>query len=446
MPDLASQNRVQRLRIYISESDRWRGKPLEMALLDTLRAQGVAGATVFRGIGGFGAHSRVSTTSIEVLSMDLPIVVEVIDTPEKIASILDVVSPMVREGLITLEEVQLIKYTHRFRNPLPADRLVGEIANREVISISTDATIHEAWKRMLDEHVKDLPVVNPSGQAVGILTDEDLLERGGIRERLSVAVRLDEAEINQELAQLKSSPQTVENVMTQPVVTVMESESLGTATLRMVKRGLKRLPVVDENGVLVGMLSRLDVLRQVAQVQQKARPEAPHFPHGQTVREIMTTQIPMVNQDENLASIIEQFAQNDTHRLVVVDETGKAVGLLSDSDVVARVKPVRHKTILDAFRQIGKPAPGTETAFDLMSPGPLTASPDLPVVEAIRMMLAESRKWLVVVDESGKPLGLVDRQILLEAVIDEEGAHVAAPKRRTRRTTKKNVPNSDVRE
>jgi CBS domain-containing protein len=445
MPDLASQTKVQRLRIYISESDRWRGKPLEMALLDTLRAQGVAGATVFRGIGGFGAHSSVATTSIEVLSMDLPIVVEVIDTPEKITSILDVVSPMVREGLITLEDVQLVKYTHRFRNPLPADRLVGEIANRKVVFITTETTIYEAWKRMLDEHVKDLPVVNSSGQAVGILTDEDLLERGGIRERLSVAVRLDEAEINQELAQLKKSAQTVESVMTQPVVTVFESESLGTATLRMVKKGLKRLPVVDENGILVGMLSRLDVLRQVAQVQQKVRPDAPHPPRGRTVQEIMTTQIPMVNQDDNLASVIEQFAQNDTHRLVVVDGTGRAIGLLSDSDVVARMQPARRKNILDAFRQIGKPAPGTETASDLMSPGPLTAPPDLPVVDAIQKMLAESRKWLVVIDESGKPLGLVDRQILLEAVIGEEGENLTARKRGTRRKTKKDAsPDTDL--
>ena len=84
--------------------------------------------------------------------------------------------------------------------------------------------------------------------------------------------------------------------------------------------------------------------------------------------------------------------------------------------VVARVQPARRRNILDSLRQIGKPAPGKETAFDLMSPGPLTAGPDLPVVDAVKMMLAESRKWLVVVDENGRPLGLVDRQMLLEAI------------------------------
>jgi CBS domain-containing protein len=72
--------------------------------------------------------------------------------------------------------------------------------------------------------------------------------------------------------------------------------------------------------------------------------------------------------------------------------------------------------MLEALRQLGKPPAGKETARDLMSPGVLTASPDLSISEAAQLMLSTSRKWLVVVDEFGKPLGLVDRQILLEAI------------------------------
>jgi CBS domain-containing protein len=131
----------------------------------------------------------------------------------------------------------------------------------------------------------------------------------------------------------------------------------------------------------------------------------------------MTVKIPMVSLDEDLSGIIDAFARSNSHRLIVVDAQGKAVGLLSDSDVVVRVQPSRRKNVLEALRQVGKPAPGKETAFDLMSPGPLTAPPDMSILDALQTMLAESRKWLVVVDEDGKPLGLVDRQILLEAVI-----------------------------
>jgi CBS domain-containing protein len=416
MPDLSLQKKAQCLRIYIGESDHWRGQSLESALLETLRSRGMAGATVFRGVAGFGAHSRIHTTAIEVLSMDLPVVIETIDAPEQIAAILEVIYPMVREGLITLQDVQIVKYTHRFLNPLPADRLVSEVMTRGVVAIAQDAKVVTAWKQMLEKRIKAMPVTDTAGRVVGILTDGDLLERGGVQQRLSVAIRLDAAEIQQEMRALESSPQIVAEVMTKPVVTVLESDTLGEVTSRMVKANLKRLPVVNLDGKLVGMLSRLDILRQVANTPPPVLPEEQIFPHAlRLVRDIMTMDIPMVSQDEDLSAIIEKFSRSNSHRLIVVDAQGKAIGLISASDVVARVQPAKRGSILEALRQIGKPAPGKETAFELMSPGPLTAPPDLSISEAVKKMLADSRKWLVVADELGKPLGLVNRELLLEA-------------------------------
>lgn len=418
MPDLSVHKQAQRLRIYIGESDRWRGKSLEGVLLEMLREHGMAGATVFRGAAGFGAHSRIHTTAIEVLSVDLPVVIETIDTPENIAAVIDLVYPMVREGLITLEDVQIVKYTHRFLNPLPADRLVSEVMTHDVVAISQEATVYSAWKHMLERRVKVMPVTDqPSGKVVGILTDEDLLERAGIQQRLSIAIRLDRDEIDRELRALEASHQQVRDVMTHPVVTVLDTATLGEATAKMVKAGLKRLPVVGASGRLVGMLSRLDILRQVAQAQPEFHAEEPIRLYAvRSVGDIMTTDVPMIDQDEDLSAMIEKFALSQSHRMIVVDSGGKAVGLISDSDIVARVQPAKRRSILDALRRIGKPSAGKETAFDLMSPGPLTASPELPVVAAIKLMLAESRKWLVVVDGNGKPLGLVDRHRMLEAV------------------------------
>jgi len=74
--------RAKRLRIYFGESDQWRGRPLYLALLDALKKQGLAGATVVRGVAGFGAHSRIHTASILRLSEDLPVVIEIVDTDE----------------------------------------------------------------------------------------------------------------------------------------------------------------------------------------------------------------------------------------------------------------------------------------------------------------------------------------------------------------------------
>lgn len=99
------------MRIFIGESYRWHQQPLWMALLQKLRKDGYAGATVFRGIGGFGARSVVHTTLIERLSQDLPLVVEIVDTAAQIDKLLPVLDEMVSEGLVTMETVRVLKYS-----------------------------------------------------------------------------------------------------------------------------------------------------------------------------------------------------------------------------------------------------------------------------------------------------------------------------------------------
>jgi PII-like signaling protein len=98
------------MRIHIGERDKFKGKPLYAAIVELLRAQRYAGATVYRGIMGFGASSTVHTDRIEVLSMDLPIIVECIETSERIDAILPALDGMIGGGLITLERANVIMY------------------------------------------------------------------------------------------------------------------------------------------------------------------------------------------------------------------------------------------------------------------------------------------------------------------------------------------------
>ena len=100
------------LRIFIGESDRYEGRPLYEAIVHVARQHGMAGATVLRGLMGFGAHSRLHTAKILRLSEDLPIVVEIVDSPEKIAELLPEFDKMIDEGLVTLERVRVIAYRH----------------------------------------------------------------------------------------------------------------------------------------------------------------------------------------------------------------------------------------------------------------------------------------------------------------------------------------------
>ena len=103
----------QLLRIFIGEADRWHGKPLYEAIILKAREMGIAGATMLRGMMGYGANSRIHTAKILRLSEDLPVVVEIIDNAEKIERLLPVIDEMVQEGLVTLEKVRVIHYRHR---------------------------------------------------------------------------------------------------------------------------------------------------------------------------------------------------------------------------------------------------------------------------------------------------------------------------------------------
>lgn len=98
------------LRIFIGESDRWHNKPLYEAIVELVRKEGLAGATVIRGIEGFGADSTLHTSRILRLSEDLPVVIEIVDTEENIERVLPMLDPMVSEGMLTVERVHVIAY------------------------------------------------------------------------------------------------------------------------------------------------------------------------------------------------------------------------------------------------------------------------------------------------------------------------------------------------
>ena len=101
------------LRIFIGESDRHSGKPLYEWIVLKAREQGLAGATVLRGLMGYGAHSRLHTFKIERLSLDLPVIVEIVDSREKLEAFLDLIDDDITEGLATIEKVQVRLYRSR---------------------------------------------------------------------------------------------------------------------------------------------------------------------------------------------------------------------------------------------------------------------------------------------------------------------------------------------
>jgi PII-like signaling protein len=125
---LKIEGKAKLMRIYIGESDRWKDKPLHVALVEAMRANDIAGVTVYRGILGYGAHRRIHKDKPLHLSHDSSIMLSVIDTEEKLRSFLPLVEQMVEEGLVVLSNVDIIKYAYRALDvDLPETKAGSEI-------------------------------------------------------------------------------------------------------------------------------------------------------------------------------------------------------------------------------------------------------------------------------------------------------------------------------
>jgi len=98
------------LRVFVGEADKWQGKPLYEEIVMTARREGLAGATALKGFMGFGCKSHLHTAKLLRLSEDLPIVIEIVDSEEKINNFLPKLDDMVKEGLVTLERVRVVMY------------------------------------------------------------------------------------------------------------------------------------------------------------------------------------------------------------------------------------------------------------------------------------------------------------------------------------------------
>ncbi|MGH9716189.1 MAG: DUF190 domain-containing protein [Candidatus Acidiferrales bacterium] len=114
LPSLKRESKAKLMRIFIGENDKWRDKPLHKALIESLRANDIAGVTVYQGLLGYGANRRIHKDSALHLSHDRSIMLTVVDTEEKLRTYLPVLDQMMQQGLVVLSDVDIIKYTHNF--------------------------------------------------------------------------------------------------------------------------------------------------------------------------------------------------------------------------------------------------------------------------------------------------------------------------------------------
>lgn len=114
LPPIKREGKAKLMRIYIGENDKWRDKPLHKALIESMRANDIAGVTVYQGILGYGANRRIHKDSALHLSHDHPVMLSVVETEEKLQAYFPILDDMVQQGLVVLSDVDIIKYTHNF--------------------------------------------------------------------------------------------------------------------------------------------------------------------------------------------------------------------------------------------------------------------------------------------------------------------------------------------
>jgi CBS domain-containing protein/PII-like signaling protein len=416
----------------VNEDDRADGKPLHLAIVELLRRENAQGATVLRGVEGFGATGRLHVSNLVDVAWRLPLVIEWIDRPEQVERLAPRVRELVRHGLITVDDTDVLLFEPHPVRDLTPTAAVRDVMSRDVASVSRATPIRAVVELMLGKTYRAVPVVEDR-RPVGIITNGDLVHRGGLGVRLDLLRSLDRPEVHDTLERLSQQSRVAGDVMTPAPVTIPAWAPLPAAAEVMARRRLKRLPVVDERGALVGMVSRVDLLRTVGVGFGRKEPVALELglDGDQPLSRVMRRDVPTVHPESPLAEVFQAVISTRLDRALVVDRDRRPVGLVTDAELLERVTPALRPGAIRSLMQRLPFGHGKEdassahtrgrTAADVMSRDVATVREDVLLSEAIATMLRGDDKVLAVTGADGRLVGMVDRADLLHGLIPPSG-------------------------
>lgn len=314
--------------------------------------------------------------------------------------------------------------------PPASQQDVRHVMSTSVPTISSNTSLPEVLRLLIEQGVKLLVVVDNEQGVQGIITLGHLFTSN---ERLRQANLYHMPGANQ-VGQLFDTGERAEDVMIRRPFVVKADITIEAAARWMTSQHITRMPVVDGTNTLVGLLDQeailsyyanlpavADSIPQTAPVPQTSRP--------QTVGEASLTQVPLVDLAASFPEIVQRIQETPLRRVIVVDRNGKAVGVIGDNDMLALQGTVTPRNPLlalagrymsnipeEMFRR--RSSRHLLTAQQIMRPRLFTATPATSLVEAVHLMLSNHIKRLVIVNEEGKPLGLVDRQQLLRSLVE----------------------------
>lgn len=420
--------RGKRMIVYVGSSDVWHHQPLYLAILKRLQKAGFVGATVMHGSAGYCGSAMIKTVQIEV-AVDLPVVVTAVDTPERVEAMVPEITAMLAGGLVTVEDVDIRYCAGLFKVGFP-DRRVADVMSRNPEFATPDTPLADVVGRLVERDYTALPVVDAGQRVIGIIDEADLLEKGLTELSLSLHKVIGAPLVAEYLARLTAQGETTRSAMRE-TVTVRQDVSLREAAHVMHAGNLKRVPVVDETGRLVGVLGRLDILSSLA--AGHAAPPPQHDtslpPRHALVADIMESNAAVLTEDVPLTDVLDKLLDAGVKRVVVVGPEGRPLGIITDTDLVARVDPEDRPGLLTLMRsrwnaealQRVRRARG-QRATDIMSKPVVTVRDTATVGEALALTVSRHIKRLPVVDAAGRLVGMASRPALLAAALDLVGA------------------------
>lgn len=420
---MSNPNAVQRVRIYLSTSDRWEGGPLYLAVLDELQRIGATGATALQGLAGFGPGRRSRPGPLTGVAASQPVVIEWIDRAERVARLLPQLDGLIGSALVTLEDVPVYRALLRARGPFSADRTVGEIVHGRPPAVVATAPLSEALAILMAQPIGALPVVDSAGRLTGVLTDQDLAWRAGLHLRVDLLDQLTPAERDALLTPLIG--RTVAEVMSTEPRSVGAGTAIAQALVTLIETGYSHMPLVDGEGVLVGVLGPADVLRaaldQAAAAAEGGVRDAEPPPR---VALIMQTVFPQAVLGRPLAAALAQLLAQPQRPLLIVDAAGRLAGMLDLAGVLSGLAGAERTALLQALQRAEPTTAaallGAERALDDLAAAPPPAiAPTATILEAAQALLTNERESLPVVDAENRLLGIIGRSGLVRALMQQ---------------------------
>ncbi len=416
------------IEIFTSEEARYLKKPVSDAVMQYIKDLKIAArCIVSRGVAGCYENGELTTTRLEILSFNLPVRIYIILPAAETDRVLNGLNEIVTDGIITLHELSVI--SHRARKSFfPRQLLVRDVMTNDPKCITADTSLSDATRLLLSYVFTGVPVIDDKKRPIGMVTQGDLIYKGGLPLRLGLLKESDQESRESLIKQLGS--RYVSEVMTTPVVTIPSDRLLTEAVELMEERGVKRLPVTDAEGSLIGMLSRVDIFRTVmreAPDWKTFKAQKIEVNHLKQVKDIVRRDAQTVSPGTTLDEVIQIIDSNDIQRVAVIDDKKKLVGLISDRDLLRYFKPYQGKVwhLLAKIKRPFKPDANRQetlqrqlkktTAEEVMTKNLITANEEMLIEEGIRLMVEKGLKRLPVVDTEGRFKGMISRDSLLRA-------------------------------